>query len=341
SHELAERGHRMSVVLIGPSEDGGWETALPGLRVGPMAPDWREVRDDVAAAIRIVARALSADRPEVVLVTEPAGALLVRLSAVIRWIRRPAIVSWVHGDVTRIHHSWAARFCDGHLAISRGIADQLKTLSRSPVSLVYNPIALPELWCRRPNRSNDTKFLFIGRLERQKRVDRILVALSKVPSVNWTCDVIGDGALRAELEALAVVLAISDRVRWHGWQAPAWDSVTEASALLMTSEMEGFPIVLLEAIARGVPLVAMDCDFGPREIIDDKRNGWLVPKDDIEAFARVLEGLCNGTLVSPSIESVRATSQMFSASQVVGRIEEAILSAASMRSRRPSVGRQL
>ena len=67
--------------------------------------------------------------------------------------------------------------------------------------------------------------------------------------------------------------------------------LADASVFAMTSRGEGFPMVLLEAMSRGVPMVAFDCPRGPSEIIHDGENGRLVPDGDIEGFTRALEEL--------------------------------------------------
>jgi UDP-D-galactose:(glucosyl)LPS alpha-1,6-D-galactosyltransferase len=102
-----------------------------------------------------------------------------------------------------------------------------------------------------------------------------------------------------------------------------WQVVTSASALLLSSRLEGFPVVLLEALAHGVPIIAMDCPFGPREIVLDGINGWLVPDGDIGGMAKAIEDICSGRYVVPSAEAVRATAARFATGAVIGRMLDA------------------
>lgn len=329
---LAARGHDVSVALIGPSRDRAWEASLPGLQVGGLSPSWEGVNDGRLTAVRFVGKALHSHKPDVVLVTEPAGSLLVRVASVTLGVPRPTVASWLHGNVDYLHHAWALRYCDGHLAISAGIAAQVQRRVRSQPYIVYNPVETSVALCVRPAPGEPTAFLCLGRLDAGKRVDRLLRSLATVKKGAWFLQVVGDGTLRPGLERLAKDLGISERIAWRGWLADPWSMVGPVTALLLTSEHEGFPMVLIEAIAHGVPLIAMDCDFGPREVIHDGRNGWLVPAGDEVTMARILEDVCVSPSLLPNPASVRLTAHEFETAQVVERIETAILELVSRRS---------
>ena len=326
SQGLLQRGHDVSVALMGPSVQRSWERRLPNLVVGPLPATWSAARDHPAASLAFLRRLLGTQRPDVVVVTEPGGALLVRTALVASRGPRPRIVSWAHGDIGRMSYFRSMRLCDGHLAISRGIADQMAQWRRrgAPVSVVYNPIAEPAGLCDRPPAGAPAAFVFVGRLERQKRFDRLLRILAGVEPPNWRLDVVGDGALRGEMTDLAAQLGLADRIGWHGWLPEPWRAVQRATAFLMTSDTEGFPLVLLEAIARGVPLVAMDCAFGPAEIVQPGTNGWLVPMGAEDRFTQVLGGICDGALPLPPADVVRLTAAPYRLDAVLTAFEAAL-----------------
>ena len=100
--------------------------------------------------------------------------------------------------------------------------------------------------------------------------------------------IVGDGGFRGELEALAVELGIGERVHFTGYRNNPHAVVARASALVLSSRYEGMPMVLLEALALGKPVISTDCPTGPREILDDGRFGLLVPIGDVGALAGAL-----------------------------------------------------
>ena len=103
--------------------------------------------------------------------------------------------------------------------------------------------------------------------------------------------IVGDGGFRGELEALAVELGIGERVHFTGYRNNPHAVVAHASALVLSSRYEGMPMVLLEALALGKPVISTDCPTGPREILDDGRFGLLVSIGDVGAMAEALSRL--------------------------------------------------
>jgi glycosyltransferase involved in cell wall biosynthesis len=103
--------------------------------------------------------------------------------------------------------------------------------------------------------------------------------------------IVGDGGFRHELEALAMDLGVGKRVHFTGYRNNPHAVVARASALVLSSRYEGMPMVLLEALALGKPVISTDCPTGPREILDDGRFGLLVPIGDVDAMAGALSRL--------------------------------------------------
>ena len=100
--------------------------------------------------------------------------------------------------------------------------------------------------------------------------------------------VLGEGADRPALEALAGELGIGERLDLVGHQANPYAWLARASLFVLSSAWEGSPNALTEALALGVPAVATDCPSGPREILDGGRVAPLVPVADWEALARAM-----------------------------------------------------
>ena len=136
------------------------------------------------------------------------------------------------------------------------------------------------------------KAIFVGRLAKQKRVDLLLEywkLFKEKDRHNWQLEIIGDGKNRDTLEDISNTLGLSSSVFFKGHQSDMEKVYNEANILLMTSEYEGFPMVLLEAQAYGLPCIALDCPTGPKEIIENGKSGFVVQskKDFVECLYKI------------------------------------------------------
>ncbi len=133
----------------------------------------------------------------------------------------------------------------------------------------------------------------LGRLTRQKGFDVLLkaFALCAPRHHDWSLLIIGEGEERRNLENLVGALGLDGRARLAGHIDRPGGLLRSASVFALPSRFEGFPNSLLEAMACGLPAVAVDCPSGPAEIIRHERNGLLVPPEDPEALAAALDRL--------------------------------------------------
>jgi len=132
-----------------------------------------------------------------------------------------------------------------------------------------------------------------GRLNPRKAFDRLLRAWARVAHEwpDWRLDIFGTGPERDALERLAGELGIGGSARLRGHSAKMPEELAKASLFAMTSRREGFPMVLLEAMSVGLPVVAYDCPTGPRDIVTDGVDGYIVPDGDTETLGAVLDRL--------------------------------------------------
>lgn len=126
--------------------------------------------------------------------------------------------------------------------------------------------------------------LAVGRLTKVKGFDLLLEAWAKVCQKNqgWILRIVGDGEERENLQNLANHLCISDRVDFVGKVDDVAEYYKTSSFLCLSSRNEGLPMVMLEAQAFGLPIVAFDCDTGPAEIIEHGKNGYLVENQNVD-----------------------------------------------------------
>jgi glycosyltransferase involved in cell wall biosynthesis len=126
----------------------------------------------------------------------------------------------------------------------------------------------------------------VGRLHRNKGYDLLLDAagLLRDRGVDFSLTIAGDGPERAALERQAAALRLTDRVALPGWVAEPAEALKDMDLFVLSSRVEPFGLVVIEAMAAGVPVVAADIG-GPRDILAGGRLGRLVPAGSPEALA--------------------------------------------------------
>lgn len=132
-----------------------------------------------------------------------------------------------------------------------------------------------------------------GRLERVKGFDRAIEAWRPLRETHpeWQLHIYGSGSELADLQRQVDEQGLSGHVHLKGYSTDFQRVLREAELLLMTSRAEGFPMVLVEAMSQGTPLVSVDCPRGPAEIIDHGSNGLIVPDGDTAAVSSALARL--------------------------------------------------
>jgi glycosyltransferase involved in cell wall biosynthesis len=128
-----------------------------------------------------------------------------------------------------------------------------------------------------------------GRLAYEKNLPLLLKTLSILKKTeNAKLIVIGDGPDRQELERLSHRLGIKEDVYFLGFQKNPFKFIRRSDLFVHTCLLEGFGNIIVEAMACGVPVIATDCPYGPREIIRNGENGILVPVDDDKALSEAI-----------------------------------------------------
>jgi glycosyltransferase involved in cell wall biosynthesis len=131
-------------------------------------------------------------------------------------------------------------------------------------------------------------FISIGRLEYQKGHDLLIEIYSrfkhKTNCDEWKIYIVGEGSQRSKLESQIKNLNLTDDIFLIGATTDVKKYYTQSQIYLMTSRWEGMPLVLDEALFFNLPVIAFDCETGPREMITDGVNGFLVPLKDLDAF---------------------------------------------------------
>jgi glycosyltransferase involved in cell wall biosynthesis len=170
--------------------------------------------------------------------------------------------------------------------------------SRKRLALIYNPVDLESI--SEEIRNGESPFgqykgpniVAMGRMAREKNFDKIIKAFEVFSSQVLTAQLwlIGSGALTESLMNISRELGVGDRVHFLGFQKNPYIWLKHADLFVMCSEYEGLPNVLLEALACGCPVIAVDCPGGTREIMERTGNlDRLVPPGKLEIRQEMFE----------------------------------------------------
>lgn len=281
-----------------------WEDLADGaiienLRARPSR--WIQVPALVLAEAVAVRRALRAFRPDVVHAhwIVPQGLVATLVAGAV-----PRLVTTHGGDlyaldtpVLRRTKAWVARRAGHITVVNEHMAATVRALGgdRLPVSVEPMGAALPPGTAGEPPRAGGPcHLLFVGRLVEKKGVSVLLDALRALPAGTVRLTVVGDGPLRASLEQQAVGLPVAFAGQLGRTQVRAAygaaDVVVVPSVPAASGDQDGLPVVLLEAMSTGLPVIASNLP-GLNEVVTDGDTGLLVPPGDRDRLRQAIARL--------------------------------------------------
>ena len=163
-----------------------------------------------------------------------------------------------------------------------------KSTGSKNIKVIPNPIKINNFHY---NHNKENIILNVGRLIPQKGQKYLIEAFSKLTNTDWKLVILGEGDLRDELENQIKNLGITNRVYMPGSVQNVDEWMEKASIFAFPSISEGFPNALVEAMSLGLPCVSFDCDAGPRDIIENKKNGIIIPIKDVDLLKKAINNL--------------------------------------------------
>jgi glycosyltransferase involved in cell wall biosynthesis len=178
------------------------------------------------------------------------------------------------------------------VTVSKAIGNTLKNkYGFTNIKTIYNTLIIESSKDEIKTKIEDSYIMFYGRLDDEVKNIKLLLegyAKSKLPERNISLKILGDGKDLELLKQKTKDLKLSDFVKFSPFDPNPLRYVESAYFTILTSRYEGFPMVILESLSVGTPVIAVDCKSGPREIIINEHNGLLIENHNIEALVTAM-----------------------------------------------------
>jgi len=243
------------------------------------------------------------------------------------------------GFLKRKLMGYAYKKADKIICISKGLSQYIGSefkIFPDKICTIYNPIEIERIQnlsledIKHPfldKRKHGFKLIIsVGRLTFAKRLDILLKAFAQVRKKKKVLLLIlGDGPLYKDLKKLRKELRLEKSVDFLGYVNNPYSWMAQADLFVLTSQWEGFGMVIPEAMACGVPVIFTDCYFGPSEIITHQVNGLLVPPNDIDAIADAIEFILNNDNIRENlVKEGRKRAEDFRSEKIAFEYEKVI-----------------
>ncbi|MGW7355085.1 glycosyltransferase family 4 protein, partial [Streptomyces sp. NPDC054784] len=280
---------------------GGWRAALGARRDAALARTRPELvpAGEFGARYfnryveRTVARHLRQTTGDVLVSTRPALNVLAARYAprsMVRVAQEHMNLSVHRADVRKAIAAHYPAFDAVAVLTERDRAEYAALLPRTRVVRIPNAVHSLD---QQPADHGSRIAVAAGRLYPQKGFDLLLPAFRQVVErhPDWQLRIFGVGERKGELRALIEELHLYNHVFLMGHTSRLDDELAKASLYVLSSRFEGLPMVMIEAMAHGLPVVGFDCPTGPSDVLTDGREGILVPPEDVEALAGAMSRL--------------------------------------------------
>ena len=297
------KSHRVSIALFDASRiayDYGGQ--IVDLRAPGSANPLKKAYNSVARAARIMGL-LRREQPDLVIsFLEGANFPAIVAAALTGYLGRLSVS--VRNDPTHLPTIYRSllprlyRLPARVVAVSDGVRHGLESMgvSAAKMSFIPNPVVVgdSQAAASRPAPPLPHPFVLgVGRLVHQKGFERLLEAFGRIRPPGVHLVILGDGPERASLVERAEELEIEEYFHLPGRVSDVETWYRHAECFVLSSRYEGWPNVLMEAIANGCPAVSFDCNYGASEILEGSAYGLLVPEGDVEALAAAMGRVLN------------------------------------------------
>ncbi|WP_313818613.1 glycosyltransferase family 4 protein [Cupriavidus sp.] len=291
---LAARGYRIHVLSL-------WDEASafplhPAVTHRALFPVRPSFKRQYAAIVWRIRRFMLTHDIDVLVEVDPMLTLFTLPALFGSRVRR---VAWEHchfdedlgKPARRVARRLAARTAAAVVVLTDADRLRWRAAIRHPfqIAVIANPLPF-DLPPRMEAPMQAKRVLAVGRLVEAKGFDILLEAWALVvrEAPDWRLEIVGEGPARPALEALAAQYGVSKTVSMPGERTDIASAYRQAGVFCLSSRYEGFGLVLLEAMAFGLPVVASACEAGPKALLVEGGNAVMVPPEDGPVLARAL-----------------------------------------------------
>ena len=298
---LAEKGYKVSVLLYARMEN---EYPISDkVNVVPIAESTKACNDmSIIKRLRLFRKALKKLKPDVVISFLPVVQVYTRIACIglrIPRIETVRISPWHAGmDGTKFSKLWRNCFETSKAVILQSEGQKPFFSKKVQAKSVVIPNPINEIYINNEKttyNASSHKVVAAGRLSSQKNYKMMIDAISIVKEQykDVGLSIYGVGELEEELGAYIKKSGLENSVKLMGRTNELYKVYEESDVYVMSSDYEGLPNALAEAMAIGLPCVSTDCKTGPSDLIDNGQNGFLIPCGDVNALAEKIKTIFN------------------------------------------------
>lgn len=327
SNLLVGMGDTVNIAVL-----GGGESAYPlvesvgfhNLGVARKSQNAAEAGGNLLRKLRAIRGAVKTLSPDVIVAFEPQLAVLAKIacprSKVIGSERSNPYLAR-RGLRKKLFVKLSA-LTDGFVFQTEGARGFYPKRTQKKSAIIPNGVFVTVPEAALPYREREKAICTTGSLRAVKRHDLLIAAFAEMRQTcpDYTLHIYGDGPLRETLQKQIEKLGLSDCVTLAGNVADVGAALTQHRIFVLTSDHEGMPNGLIEALACGCACVSTDCDFGPSELVKNGENGLLISTGDANAIAKALIALAQDEEAAETIAlSAQEIAERLSPMQIAKR----------------------
>lgn len=306
SNELSQRGHDVHLVIL--NENKAPYSISSSVNIHDLTKKEGTGKLSIIRRFLALRKALKTIRPDVTVnynIQSTYFSLLIgrKICGKVLYSERGDPYDSEYSGLLGLIRDITCKYVDAFVFQSEGARDFFKLSSNQKSIVIHNSVTVPQE--KYPMlRDRDNRIVTVGRLHPQKNpwllLDSFSLIAEKHPEV--TLEFYGDGPLKDQINQRIKSLGLTDRIHLNSSRNDIFDCIYNARMFILSSDYEGMPNALMEAMSLGLPCISTDCrPGGARTLIDNGVNGYIVPVGNSEAMSKMIDYLLEHPDIAESI----------------------------------------